>query len=169
MGFVKSLQLKMAKIGLKSMRNANEDLRDSEEFVKSCINAKGVKEFKLASDRLKSDAEFILTIVKNHPEILQYCAKDIYDRYVDVSFIVVEDQLVDEMIFAIKCLNENIESFKYLPRSIAYKYYRASKNGETVVGNYHGKQESYTLNKDADYLQTIQNIRFGAVECDFNK
>ncbi len=152
--------LYLAEIGVKSLKNSNDNLKDSEQFVETCINIYGEEEFQFASERLRSDAEFILKFVKKHPKILKFCQPKIYDSYIEDDFIIVEEPM-DELLFATKCCNENIEAFRYLPQSAALKYYRAVKSGVEVVGEYHGKEESYKLRNDKEFLHGIEFLRFG--------
>ncbi len=161
------LQLKLVKMGLKSLGNANDKFRDSEQFVETCIDEYGIQEFKYASKRLRSDAEFILKYVKEYPYILEFCEEDIIDFYVDDNFIVVEKPM-DKLLFAIKCCDENIEAFRYLSETDAFKYYSAAKNGAEIVGKYHGREERHLFNGGEEFLRDIEFVRFGVIQTDFS-
>ena len=64
MGLLYKLQLRLAKFGVKSLKDSNDKLRDSEQFVQTCIETYGEDQFQFASERLRSDAEFILKSLK---------------------------------------------------------------------------------------------------------
>ena len=94
--------------------------KDNEIFVANCIAKNGAAEFANASDRLKSDAKFVLGLVKTCPECLNSCADVLFDRYVQDGEMI--EQPVDNKLFAALCCEENVEAFKYLAKIDARQY-----------------------------------------------
>ena len=91
---IEKLINRLAKIGLVGIEGADEELRDSEQYIRKVIQKKGADKFQYASKYIRSDAEFILSMVKDYPEILEHCNSEIYDRYMKDCFMV-EEELLD--------------------------------------------------------------------------
>ena len=63
------------------LENASPEQRDDELFVAKSVAKHGAGELKMASARLKSDAKFVLDLVKTRPECLCECSNVLFDRY----------------------------------------------------------------------------------------
>ena len=72
--------------GNNKLENATLEQRDNETFVVNCVVKNGVDELMNASSRLKSDAKFILDLVRVCPECLNECADVLFDRYVQNGY-----------------------------------------------------------------------------------
>lgn len=135
---IEKLMHRLAKIGLVGIEGAGEDLRDSEQYVRKVIQKKGSSKFKYASKYLRSDAEFILSLVQEYPEILEDCEETIYDRYIKDCFMI-EEEPVDMMVFVDLCYSKNDLSLLYFPDEIIDKYISWKKDGITIKSFYHGQ------------------------------
>ena len=54
----------------RNLEKATEKQKDRESFVYECVKTRGVEQFKMASDRLKSDAKFVMDMLAICPECL---------------------------------------------------------------------------------------------------
>ena len=141
---IEKLINRLAKIGLVGIEGANEELRDSEQYIRKVSQKKGADKFQYASKYIRSDAEFILSMVKDYPEILEHCNSEIYDRYMKDCFMV-EEELLDMLIFADLCYQKNDYTLYYFPDDIVCKYLKMLENGETIKGFYNGKPYEHKL------------------------
>ena len=126
---LKKLFAKLRKEEVK-LEKANDAQKDIELYVARCISKYGAQELANASDRIKSDAKFILDLVKVYPDCLVACAPVLFDRYeVDGEKVEVP---VNEMLFAALCCERNSECFKYIKSNVAKEYLKAVENGEMI-------------------------------------
>lgn len=150
---------KLAKIGLVGIEGADEELRDNEQYIRKVIRKKGADKFKYASKYIRSDAEFILSMVEEYPEILEHCNSEIYDRYMKDCFMVEEKQM-DMIVFADLCYSKNEFSIAYLPYELVEKYISCKKDGVIIKSFYQGKPYEKKLEMtDTDDL-LFQMINF---------
>lgn len=147
----------LAKMGLVGIEGADENLRDSEEYIRKVIKKKGADKFKYASNYLKSDSEFILSLIEKCPEIIQYCRSEIFVRYMKDCFMV-EEEPVDILVFADLCYQKNDSILYYFPNDIVSKYLEMLENGETIKGVYKGETYEHKLSvqeKDLFWLSAF--------------
>ena len=151
---MKSLFEKIKSKKVVSMEKATAEERDQEVFVKKCIKANGADEFKLASERLKSDAVFILDLVATCPEIIKHCEEVVIDN-------TTTNQPVDEMLFVYLCCKKNMDCFKYFSNQTAKKYMDLLQSGEKINGKFNGKELSVNLGGDEDYIDLLKYVKYG--------
>ena len=157
----------LAESGRISLKDLGEKYNEDEEFVEACMNSRGVQEFQYASEWLKSDADFILKWVSKKPEILEYCADIVYDRYLD-NLTVYQEKEIKTFWFALMCCRAHTGAYKYIDDESAKMYYDAVKGGKTYKGEYHGETEIIKLENDRDYLDTLLYVRYGIVKSGLN-
>lgn len=141
------------------LENATAEKRDSEEFVLKCVVNNGADELKNASARLKSDAKFVLNLVKIYPECLNECADVMFDRY-ELNGEKVENP-VDRKLFATMCCEQNVEAFRCLKHHDALQYLHDVEEGRSVKGMFQGKSVEIQLENDEDYIDLLKYVRFG--------
>lgn len=135
---------------------------DDEKFVLRSIAKNGVMELTKASERLKSDAKFILGLVEVHPECLNVCANILFDRYEENGKLVEKE--VDRRLFVALCCEKNVDAFKYFKNEDANAYLESVKQGETIVGNFQGEGCQIELSSDEDYIDLLKYIRYGYIK-----
>lgn len=144
------------------LENATAEKRDNESFVIKCVVNNGADELKYASARLKSDANFVLNLVRTYPECLAQCADVMFDRYVFNGEKVEEP--VDRKLFATMCCDRNVEAFKSLKRNDAMQYLHDVEEGRVVKGVFQGKSVEIQLENDEDYIDLLKYVRFGYIK-----
>ncbi len=152
----------LKKIVAKLMKKDALTEEEMDNILLKNIEKKGLEEFKNASPRIKSDAKFVVKLVKTYPECLEECSDIIFDRYKDGEEII--EHPVDEMLFAIKCCNNNVNCFKYLNSKIAKRYIEAIENSETIKGTFQGEDCEINLTADKDYIELLKYVRFGYIK-----
>ena len=152
---------KLSKIGLAGIECADDNLRSNEDYVRKVIKNKGVHKFYYASDFLKSDAEFILSMVEEFPGILEFCDNKIYDRYMPDCFMMEEIEM-DPIIFLDMCYIKNDDCLYYFPDDLVINYLNMIKNGEVIKGCYQGKEYEHKLE-----IQEGDNLWFMVYEGNF--
>ena len=143
------------KFGANKLVNADEVKKNSPQFVSKCVIENGASEFQHASKELRSNANFILHLVKIDPAVLQYCEDTIYDSYLNRSNIAIKKE-TDLSIFAIKCCEISRESVRYMPEQMVKEYYESVKRGKKVKGKFRGEPFVVKLKKDAVYLRWME-------------
>jgi len=160
MSLLNKLSIAMARIGCSGLRNASEQHKDDLNYVKAVIKAQGPRSFQFASDYIRSDAKSLIEMVAVNSEILRYTKAEIYDRYVkDIE--IVEDELVDELTFALKCLKVNVNSIIYFDQKLQNKVVEAIQNQDVYNGKFAGKPcaiDLTNLKTDKDLWYTIDCI-----------
>ena len=146
------------------LRNEIENKKDDENFMSAYIEKHGVEGFKKASARLKSDARFILGVVKTCPECLLECEGVLLDRF-EYNEKMVEIP-VDMNLFNALCCQANVEAFKFLGKADAKKYLENVEIRAIVSGNFQGNEVSVRLNTDKDYIDLLKYIRYGYLKTD---
>lgn len=149
-------------ISLMLARRSKNKTVNEETLVARNVAKEGVGAFKCAGTKLKSDAKFILELVKEHPECLSVCEKVLFDRYTTGEREV--ENPVDEMLFASMCCEKNVQAFKYLRKDVATRYLSAVEKGELIKGSFQGKDCEIQLNADKDYIDLLKYIRFGYIK-----
>lgn len=152
---------KLAKISFVGIEGADVDLRDNEQYVRKVIQKKGASKFKFASSYLKSDAEFILSLVENYPDILEDVEDEIVDRYL-VDCFMIEEEPVDMLVFMDMCYQKNDFALYFFSNDLVLKYLDMLEKGETVKGSYHGSKYEHKLSiEEKDYFWIeVYNPRF---------
>ncbi len=152
---------RLSKIGAVGIENTDDNLRDNEDYVRKVIKKKGAQKFEYASNYLRSDAGFILSLVEEYPDVLEFCKNDIYDRYVKDCFLV-EEELMDKLVFVDLCYQKNNDTVLYFSEDIAQQYLKMVQNGEVVRGIYQGKEyEHQLISKEDDlYYYSIYQANF---------
>ena len=135
-------------------RLSKKENKDDKAYIAKKVEAKGVEAFKSCGASLKSDAKFVLDLVKTCPECLEVCDKELFDRYEDNGVQV--EQPVDKMLFAALCCQNNVESFKYLTKDIAKRYMAVVENSEIVKGSFQGEDYEIQFKADVDYLDLLK-------------
>lgn len=137
------IAFKMAQLGLLGVKGAGKKLQDDKKFVGACIKSRGPAELKDASERLRSDADFILTNVKKYPRVLEYCSEHVFDRY-ETKDGPVEVEM-DKLSFITLCCCTNPDSIIYFDERTVNKYYNSVRNSQSMICRYHGKNVSVSL------------------------
>lgn len=164
MGLLNKIGLSLANRGLLKLKDWQDKFGDDEEFVEACIEGRGIEEFQYAGSWLKSDAKFILKMVRKHPKILQYCDDIIYDRYFG-SDCLFEEREVDPLLFAAMCCDENINAFKYISEDSSRQYLDCVQHSTSVKGEFQGEQINIELNNEKDWFDVLLYIRHDIVKC----
>ena len=138
MGLVNRLSLLMAKMGCAGLRNTSEENKDNLKYVKAVVKAQGPRSFQFASDYIRSDAESLIEMVGINPEIIRFSKKQIYDRYCE-DMSIVENEIVDELIFALKCLEIDENAFIYFNEKLQLKLANILKTKQSYEGKFAGK------------------------------
>ena len=158
------IRLSLIKRGVLSLSKLDSDCCDDEEFVEEAIKAKGIQEFQHAGSWLRSDAEYILKLVEKYPQVVQYCDKIVYDRYIKDQVWIEEIEL-DKVFFAALCCEKNITSFKYLDEASARGYMELVKSKGKIVDSFHGKEKVVDFaNEDEDKVDLLNYIRYDIVK-----
>ena len=157
MNLLNKLSVGMARIGCVGLRNASEQNKDNLDYVKAVVSVQGARSFQFASDRIRSDAKSILEMVEFNPEILCYIKKDIFDR----SNGLTETEKVDNVLFALKCMELNVDSFAYLPEEIQVKLVNVFKTKNIYMGKLLGEIYSFNLDdfrKDEELMFLLDYV-----------
>ena len=159
MRLIEKIVSKFAKMGWVSLENVGENLSGNETFVRDVIQRKGAKQFKYAGEDLRSDAKFILSMVEEFPDILEYSAEEIYDVYlVEDDPFRIEMDLVDPMVFATMCYKKNELSFSFFNDVVAFELYEAIKEGKTIKGTFQGEPFEYKFTYDVSELAWLEML-----------
>lgn len=141
---------------------AKSERIDEEVYVAKKVETQGVEAFKKSGTRLKSDAKFVLDLVKICPECLSECEAVLFDRYEDGETKV--ERPVDEALFAAMCCKKNVEAFKYLKKDVAKRYLASVENGDVIKGCFQGQDCEIQLKADQDYIDLLKYLRFGYIK-----
>lgn len=143
MNLLKKLSVGMARIGCAGLRNASEQNKDNLDYVKAVVKVQGARSFQFASDRIRSDAKTILEMIELTPEILDYIKKDIFDR----SNGVGNAEKVDAVLFALKCLEIDADSYVYLSEELQVRLSNLIQNNNVYKGKLFGNVCEFNLNE----------------------
>lgn len=160
MGLVNKLSLLMAKMGCAGLRNASEENKDDLRYVKAVVKAQGPRSFQFASDYIRSDAQSLIEMVGFNPEILSFAKGEIYDRYC-VDMAIIEDELVDEVVFALKCLGVDENSFVYFKADLQLKIIELLNTNNTYEGKFAGKPcviDLTNLKQNANFKEVVSVV-----------
>lgn len=162
MNLLNKLSVGMARIGCAGLRNASKQNKDNLDYVKAVVYAQGARSFQFASDFVRSDANDLIEMVEIDPEILNYKSDIVYDRYID-SIILVEDEVVDPIVFALKCVLKDNISLYYLDKDIQDKVISLIQSNKIYQSTFNGKpftfkaenfsKELYMFDLIADIVQ----------------
>ena len=154
--FFEKLSFKMAKTGMLSARNASKKLQDDAAFIRVCVLTRGGEEIGFASDRLKSDADFILGLVKKSPDVLDFCSDVVYDRYETEDGLVEKE--VDSMDFISLCCCVDEDLILYFSEDLIGKYYEYIQTQEQLSCDFHGKKVPIDIQLIRYELQWIEDV-----------
>jgi len=141
-----------------------ESKKDNEIFMYSYVKKYGINGFKKASNRLKSDAKFVLDLVKVCPECLLECEDVLFDRFEKDGEMV--EMPIERNIFNAMCCENNVDAFKYMKKVDAKNYLQSVEQGLTLEGDFQGKSVSIELEADKDYIDLLKYVRFGYLKTD---
>ena len=135
-------QKKLFELGIIRLKTASKKAKDDKEFVFQAIKKYGAKEFKYASDRLRSEFSFIFYCAKHNPEILQYVLEPIHQRSRS-AIEPIKDEVAN--YFSVYCFDYNPDSIKYMTENMVtelLRYLIASKSYIRFEGSEKSHSES---------------------------
>jgi len=159
MNLLNKLSVAMARIGLSGLRCTSEEHKDDLCYVKAVVKSQGPKSFQFASDYIRSDARSLIEMVAVNSEILRYAKSEVYDRYVK-DMEIIENELVDELTFALMCLESSVNSIVYFNTELQNKVVETIKVQDVYEGRFAGKTCSIYLKK----LKENEDLWF-AIKC----
>lgn len=165
MGLVNKMSLLMAKIGCAGLRNTSENNKNNLEYVKAVVKNQGPRSFQFASDYIRSDATSILKMVDVNSAILNYTKDVILDRYVDANNEVKENE-VDMLLFAVKCLEVDVNSLVYFNEDLQEKVIEVLKSDNFVKGKFAGVPcviNIETLKKNEELTELIEFVSIAKI------
>ena len=149
---------------MESLEFLSKEQQDNANIVREHIEALGEQEFKFASANLRSDAEYILSLVEKFPKVLKYVGK-IYERNCLTGKLEKENEVTSNVFFAAECFWRNKETFKYINDDLAVQYYEMVKEGFMREGwllNYRIRWIGNADNCEQD-LKELEKLRPGIV------
>ena len=154
---IHKLKCKIVRIKLKKQEKEKK-LNDDFKYVKAQIKKHGAQKFQYASSYIRGDAEYILELVKDYPDVLEYADENIIDRYVSEDGFYIEEEPVDELSFVIKCLEINPLSYFSLEDKYIKQYEQAIKEEKIIKCKLHGKEFDHEVKISENDLILMQEM-----------
>ncbi len=156
------IRLNLALKGKIKLKEWKDRYGDDETFVEAFVAGNECEEFQHASYRLRTDAEFIMKMVKKYPGILEYCEDVIYDRYIEDGMLIERE--MNKLFFAALCCSKNVFSFKYFDSDLADAYFDCVENSVKLIDRYHGEKQTIELIGDEYNINKLLNARYDIVK-----
>ncbi len=163
MGLLEQIRLNKARNGKISLKDCAVRDTFNEKFVEACIQGNGAEEFEYASEWLRTDADFILRMIKDYPEVIRYIDDIVIDRYKNEIGILAEKEM-DKFFFLTLCCKKNLRVFRYLDDENATRYMNAVKREEIIKGEYRGEKQEIALQYDDFIVDRLLNIRYDIIK-----